>query len=70
MQIEAQDVSFSNESSKNINFSISFLSTPSISAIAIDQNVEIFVSNLTTVGCTLNASSKFTGSVKLVATRG
>ena len=70
MQIETQDVSFSNQSSKNVTFSVSFLSTPSISAIPVDQDVEIFVSNLTTSGLTLNSSANFTGTVKLIAMRG
>lgn len=70
MQIETQDVSFSNQSTKNVTFSVPFLFVPSISAIPVDQDVEIFVSNLTTTGLTLNSSANFTGTVKLIATRG
>jgi len=70
MQIETQDVSFSNQSTKAVIFSTAFTSAPSISALVVDQNIEIFVSNLTNVGCILNSSSAFTGNIKLIATRG
>lgn len=51
-------------------FSTTFTDIPSISALPVIRNVEIFVSNLTTTGCTLNASAPFSGAVRVVAMRG
>jgi|GEM_PF-4438133 len=75
IQIDRSSVVFSNEETKNITFSESFISSPSISATATTGvsdscNVEIFVSNLTNTGCTLNASAPFTGTVSVIAVRG
>jgi hypothetical protein len=70
MQIETQNIVFSNESQKSVSFSVSFLGIPAVSAVSINQNVELYLSNLTTSGFTLNSSSPFTGNVKIIATRG
>lgn len=75
IQIDTTVVSFSNQEVLNLAFSQTFESNPSISAIPITGigspcNVEIFVSNLTTSGCTLNSSAPFTGNVRVVAVRG
>jgi len=70
MQIDSQTVVFINQSSKILNFSNSFDGLPAISAIAVDNNVEIFVSNITTVSCTLNTSAPITGQILVIATRG
>lgn len=70
MQIDNQTVLFSNEISKTVNFSTTFSEIPSVSALAVNNNAEIFVSNLTTSGCTLNTSAPITGTVVVVAMRG
>ena len=70
MQISNQTVSFTNESSKTVSFSPVFDDIPSVSAIAVSNNVEIFVSNLTIDSCTLNTSAPITGQVVVVAVRG
>ena len=75
IQIDTSDVIFTDQETKNVNFSVPFMSSPSISAIATTGasdscNVEIFVSNLTNTGCTLNSSARFTGTVRVVAVRG
>lgn len=70
IQIENQTIAFIREDSKNVTFSTTFLSSPSVSAYAINNNAEIFVSNLTTSGCTLNTSAPITGQVRIVAVRG
>ena len=70
IQIENQNITFVNETDKNVTFTNSFIEIPSISAIPVARNVEIFVSNLTTTGCTLNASAAFSGVVRVVAMRG
>jgi hypothetical protein len=70
IQIENQNITFVNETEKNILFTNSFVEIPSISAIPVLRNVEIFVSNLTTTGCTLNASAAFSGVVRVVVMRG
>jgi hypothetical protein len=75
IQIDTTEVNFSNQEFLNLNFSQPFMSIPAISAIPVTGagspcNVEIFVSNLTTTGCTLNSSSRFTGKVRVVAVRG
>lgn len=70
MQIDNQTVSFINESSKIVNFSSSFVGLPAISAIAENNNTEIFVSNITTSSCTLNTSAPITGQILVIAMRG
>ena len=70
MQIDSQTVLFIGQSSKILNFSSSFDGLPAISAIAVDNNVEIFVSNITTVSCTLRTSAPITGQILVIATRG
>lgn len=70
IQIENQTIPFNKEESKNVTFSTAFLGSPSVSAYAINNNAEIFVSNLTTSGCTLNTSAPITGQVRIVAVRG
>lgn len=75
IQIDTSSVVFTNEEMKNITFSEPFISPPSVSATATTGisdacNVEMFVSNLTNTGCTLNSSARFTGTVRVVAVRG
>ena len=70
MQIDSQTVLFVDQSSKILNFSSAFDGLPAISAIAVDINVEIFVSNITTVSCKLNTSAPITGQILVIATRG
>lgn len=75
IQIDISDAIFSNQTVANVVFSSPFLTIPSISAIAFSgmmeyRNIEIFVSNLTPTGCTLNTSAPFTGTVKVTAIRG
>lgn len=70
MQIDNQTVLFTNETSKAVSFSTPFTGIPSISALAVSNNAEIFVSNLATDGCTLNTSAPITGQVLVVAVRG
>lgn len=70
IQIENQTIIFSNQDSKSVIFSTSFLAEPSVSALAINNNAEIFISNLTISGCTLNTSAPITGQVRIVAVRG
>lgn len=70
IQIENQTIVFNKEESKNVTFSTSFSGAPSVSAYAIGNNTEIFVSNLTSAGCTLNTSAPITGQVRIVAVRG
>jgi hypothetical protein len=38
--------------------------------LPVQTNVEVFVSNLTSSGCTLNTSAAFTGAIRVVAVRG
>lgn len=75
IQIDTTEVSFSNQTQASVIFSQPFISTPSISAISTSGlsdscNVEMFVSDLTSTGCTLNSSAPFTGTVRVVAVRG
>jgi hypothetical protein len=70
MQIDNQTVLFTNESSKAVTFSAAFAGDPAVSALAVNNNAEVFVSNLTTGGCTLNTSAPITGQVLVVAVRG
>lgn len=71
MQLETQEIVFSPaDTSKNVSFDTVFLSIPSVTVTVKIQNVNIFVSNLTTTGCTLNTSAPFAGSVSLIAARG
>ena len=70
IQIENQTIVFSNQITRNVLFSTTFVSPPSVSVLAINNNAEIFVSNLTTTGCTLNTSAPITGQVRIVAVRG
>ena len=72
MQLETQEIVFSpsDGTTKSVVFSTVFLSIPSVSVTVNIQNVNIFVSNLTTTGCTLNTSAPFAGSVSLIAARG
>lgn len=70
IQIENQIIPFVGETSKNVSFSTTFISAPAITALPVQNNVEVFVSNLTTSGCTLNTSATFTGAIRVVAVRG
>lgn len=75
IQIDSSDVIFSNQTSVNVSFSSAFLSIPSITATpslgSLNlRNIEIFISNLTASGCTINTSAPFTGTVKVIAVRG
>lgn len=70
IQVDTQDISFSNEDQKTVTFSDAFLGLPAISVVPENQNIEFFASNITVTGFTLNASSRFTGNVKIIATRG
>ena len=70
LQIDTQTVSFSNQTTKSITFGIAFLGIPSVSAVPIDNDVNIFISNLTGTGCTLNSSAPFTGNVTVTSVRG
>lgn len=70
IQIENQTIIFSNQTTKDVSFSTAFVLPPSVSALAISNNAEIFISNLTTSGCTLNTSAPITGQVRIVAVRG
>ena len=69
MTVETQQITFTSldDSSKNVIFDGFFYNIPSISATIVDQNVEVFVSNLTTSGCTLNTSVPFAGTISLIA---
>ena len=70
IQIEDQTINFTENEQVSVSFSVPFTGIPSISALPVSKNVEIFVSNLTESGCILNASSAFTGAVRIVAMRG
>jgi hypothetical protein len=69
MTIETQQITFTSLDgfSKNITFGTAFYSAPSISASPEAQNIEVFVTNLTTSGCTLNTSAPFAGTISLIA---
>jgi hypothetical protein len=69
MTIEAQEITFTSLDgfSKNVTFGATFYGVPSISASPVMQNIEIFVSNLTSTGCTLNTSAPFAGTISLIA---
>lgn len=70
MEIDTQTISFAGQSSKSIAFSTTFTGTPTVNAIPIDVDVELFISNVTVTGCTLNSSAPFTGNVAVTAVRG
>ena len=70
IQIENQIIPFVGETTKNVSFSTAFISAPAITALPVQTNVEVFVSNLTSSGCTLNTSAAFTGAIRVVAVRG
>jgi hypothetical protein len=70
IQIDTQTASFANQSSKTITFGLTFYGTPTVNAIPVDTDVEIFVSSITGTGCTLNSSAPFTGNVAVTAVRG
>lgn len=70
IQIENQTILFTGEDSKAVIFSTTFLSEPTVTAHAINNNAEIYISDLTTSGCTLNTSAPITGQVRIVAVRG
>jgi hypothetical protein len=70
MKIETLNIPFNNETASLVTFSASFDDVPNVSAIAVNQDIEIFVSSLTKFGCTINTSAPFTGNVKVIAIRG
>lgn len=72
MEIETQQITFTlvDGTTKNVVFNASFTSIPAVTAIPQGNNINLFVSNLTTIGCTLNSSVPFAGTVSLIAIRG
>jgi|6_EtaG_2_1085325.scaffolds.fasta_scaffold00762_13 hypothetical protein len=50
----------------DVSFEVAFSTVPKVSATA-DTNVNVFVSDLTSSGCRLNFSAKYTGSVYITA---
>jgi hypothetical protein len=59
-EMETFEVSFSNETEKSISYS--FTKVPKLTATT-DDNINIYLSNITDSSCTINASTKFTGTV-------
>ncbi len=72
MQIDTQQITFTlaDGTTKNVVFGVTFTSIPSVSAIPQGNNINLFISNLTMSGCTLNSSVPFVGTVSLIAARG
>ena len=59
-EIETFEVSFSSEIEKSVSYS--FTRVPKLTATS-DDNINIYLSNITSSGCTINTSTKFTGTV-------
>ena len=64
VEIEMFELSFSNESTKDITFTCSFSHIPTVTAIP-DGNENIYLTSVSKVGCTINSSANMTGTVRV-----
>lgn len=64
IEIEMFELSFLAENSQNVTFSSSFSHFPTVTAIS-SGNENIYVDNITKVGCTVNSSIVITGNVQV-----
>lgn len=60
--IEMFNVTFSDQSSKSVTFGLVYTAIPTVTATP-QGNVNVFVKNLTTAGCTIETSDNFSGIV-------
>jgi hypothetical protein len=67
MIIETADVAFSAIDSVVHIFSETFTSVPVVTATASEENVNIYISNVSLTSVTINASAPFTGSCHIQA---
>ena len=67
VDIEVAKLNFSNESSKTYEFdsSIDYIRIPVVGATVEDENVTVYITNLSTTSVTIESSSQFTGIVHL-----
>lgn len=64
---EVASVSFSGTDQVTHNFTTSFSSAPKVTATAKDDNVNVYISAVSTSSVTINASAAFTGTVEIHA---
>ena len=64
--IETQRITFTGEDEKAVTFT-GLTKLPKVVAIPIVNNVNIFIKDLSVLGCTLVASTKITGVVHITA---
>lgn len=63
IDVETAIVSFTNEYQKTYNFTKTYTSIPVIALTPEDENVNIFVTSLTTASMIIESSANFTGKV-------
>jgi len=64
---EAASVSFSATDEVTHNFTTVFTSAPKVTATAKNDNVNVYISSVSTTSVTINASAAFTGTVEIHA---
>jgi len=67
MLIETASVSFSATDEVTYTFTTTFTSAPVVTLTAKDDNVNVYVSSVSTTSVTINSSAAFTGAVELHA---
>ena len=65
IDVELAILNYQNEFTKSYSFVKSYTSIPIIAATPEDENVNVFITSLTTTSVTIESSSEFTGKVHL-----
>tara|TARA_Y100000034_G_scaffold104892_1_gene131760 strand:- start:324 stop:542 length:219 start_codon:yes stop_codon:yes gene_type:complete len=60
IEMQMFELSFSSEDTQDITFS--FTNVPKVT-VTSNEDVNIYINNLTNAGCTVNTSAKMTGTV-------
>jgi len=63
LKIETQVVNFTNESSKELVFELTYSSAPTVLITPVSQNVNTYITEKGTTGCVINTSMDITGTV-------
>ena len=63
--LETAMISFTNSSEQSYTFTGTYTSAPTVVAIADTEDVNVFISSVTTLTVTVGASAAFTGNVYL-----
>lgn len=65
VDVEAATITFNNSSQETYTFTSSYVSLPVCTISPEDDNVNIFITSLTTLSVTISASEEFSGKVHI-----